>query len=274
MLCPVWVDGAGVPSMPQAGRAGAHWQLVPHKGCGEQLRAAPRLLLSVSKPCCATLHCHLLLRDRGLSGSPAGRHCSATSLAPWLPCPDCTSSPALVLPAAPGDGELRHKPGHRGPSTGTTAPAETGRPRSAGALTGKAFLLITDTLANTDIPLSHRANHRLQPRSRLSLPPRRLSPPWPLHLPLHRDRAWGAAMPPWSCTSSFPLPQSTGTLVLCSVVSPQCHPERCPWHTEESGPVATTVASDTDAPDTARPQTRLSPGTTVQGQTPAVPSRC
>lgn len=95
---------------------------------------------------------------------------------------------------------------HGGASTGPAAPAEVNQPCLTRALTGKAFPLLRDSFATTDIPLSHRANHGLQSHSLpglclLSLllcwllPPQacpftRMDPGlWPCHL--------GCAVPLW-----------------------------------------------------------------------------
>lgn len=103
-----------------------------------------------------------MLGDRGPSRMAAGSNCSATTSAPRPQRPGSISSPAhaLVPPAAPG-----HRAEHGGASTGTAAPAEVNQPCLTRTLTGKAFPLLRDLFASTDIPLSHRANHRLQPRS-------------------------------------------------------------------------------------------------------------
>lgn len=179
----------GVPSVPRAGRAGGPPQPVPTAGHSEQLRAAPRLVLATAVPRRTTAHRHLLLGYHSPGGMAAGRNRSATVLAPRLPCHGSAGTPAIALvpPAALGAGVPGCKAEHGGASAGTAAPTETDRPCLTGALTGKAFPLHADSLASTDIPLSHRANHRLQPRSVPASPP------------CHRPRAGSLRCSPRAC---------------------------------------------------------------------------
>lgn len=122
-------------------------------------------------------------------------NCSATTSAPRAQCSDSISSPAHTL-VPPG-----HRAEHGGASIGTTAPAEMNQPVLTRALTGKAFPLLRDSFASTDLPLSYRTNHRLQACSVLaSAACHRSWAGWFLpSLSLHQDGAWGAATAPWPC---------------------------------------------------------------------------
>lgn len=140
---------------------GVQPQLVSTAGHGEQLRAAPRLLLATTKPGWNTEHCHLLLGDRSPSRMDVAEAVLLLSQAH-----DCH---VPAVPATlPSPSSCLQPPGARQSTEGPLPAQRLLQKRTSPVepeLTGKAFPLHTDSLASTDIPLSHRASHRLQPRS-------------------------------------------------------------------------------------------------------------